>query len=97
MSAITTLAPCLENSLAVAAPRPLAPPVISATFPSSLSHFYLILSLNFFICQQFGYGTTISKSYVIKFVLSLTLLIQKLFTWREVFFHRILLFNKLNK
>ena len=64
---------------------PLAPPVISATFPSSLSHFYKILSLTF-ISQQFGYETAVCKSYVVKFVLSLTLLIQKLFSWRERIF-----------
>jgi len=34
--AITTLAPCLEKSLATHSPIPLAPPVIDATFLSSL-------------------------------------------------------------
>lgn len=38
MSAITTLAPCLEKSLAVHSPMPLDPPVITATLPSSLKH-----------------------------------------------------------
>ena len=38
MSAITTLAPWRENNRAVASPMPLAPPVIRATFPSSLHH-----------------------------------------------------------
>ena len=33
---ITTLAPSSENNLAVSAPIPLVPPVIKATFPSSL-------------------------------------------------------------
>ena len=33
---MTTLAPSLENNLAVSAPIPLVPPVIKATFPSSL-------------------------------------------------------------
>jgi len=36
ISAITTLAPCFANSLAVDSPMPLAPPVINATFPSNL-------------------------------------------------------------
>lgn len=36
MSAITTWAPLSANALAVAAPIPLAPPVITATFPNSL-------------------------------------------------------------
>ncbi|BAS83750.1 Os03g0299400, partial [Oryza sativa Japonica Group] len=36
MSAITTLAPCFTNSLTIASPIPLAPPVTMATFPSSL-------------------------------------------------------------
>lgn len=36
MSATITLAPFWTNSLAEAAPMPLAPPVIIATFPWSL-------------------------------------------------------------
>jgi hypothetical protein len=36
MSATTTLAPWWANTLAVHSPMPLAPPVIKATFPSSL-------------------------------------------------------------
>ncbi|OIT37089.1 momilactone a synthase [Nicotiana attenuata] len=36
ISAITTLAPYLEKSLAAASPMPLAAPVITATLPSSL-------------------------------------------------------------
>ncbi|CAA6656924.1 unnamed protein product [Spirodela intermedia] len=35
-SATTTLAPCQTNSLAVASPMPLDPPVTTATLPSSL-------------------------------------------------------------
>ena len=34
---ITTFAPSSANSLAVSAPIPLVPPVIKATFPSSLA------------------------------------------------------------
>ena len=49
MSAIKTFAPCLEKSHAVDSPMPLDPPVISATFPSSLSHFHKMLSLTFII------------------------------------------------
>jgi hypothetical protein len=36
MSATTTRAPCFTKSRAVHSPMPLAPPVISATLPSSL-------------------------------------------------------------
>ncbi|KAM0932249.1 hypothetical protein DsansV1_C48g0243351 [Dioscorea sansibarensis] len=37
MSATTTLAPCLQKSLAVLSSMPLAPSVMSATFPSKLN------------------------------------------------------------
>lgn len=37
ISAMTTLAPCRENNLAVDSPMPLAAPVIRATLPSSLA------------------------------------------------------------
>lgn len=42
ISAITTLAPWWTKSFAVHSPIPLAPPVMIATFPSSLMDYILI-------------------------------------------------------
>ncbi|KAK3439687.1 hypothetical protein EUGRSUZ_C03990 [Eucalyptus grandis] len=52
MSAIMTLAPCFENSLAVDSPMPPAPPVITATFPSSLNRKIIIANFIYMcLCQ----------------------------------------------
>src|SRR6476619_1671660 len=53
MSAMPTLAPSWANRMAAAFPIPLAPPVMNATFPSSIPIVLLPLSFSAFARDRF--------------------------------------------